>query len=308
MKTWTPQDIEYLESSWSEVSIPTIAKNLKRTVNAIKLKAFKIGLRRHLHSGDEITLPQLFKALGREGNYSYCRVSWPKHGCPVKKKTSIKKKYLVIKIEDFWKWAEKNKHLVDFSQFQENMLGAEPSWVAAKRRADIAALKYKTTPWTATDDRNLIYLLKQFKYGYRDISEKLCRTEGSIKKRMVGLGLKQRPVRMPNHNPWEPENIEKVQKMQLQGCIPELIAGHVGRSASAVRGLIERLGKEGKLLLPEKVRKEHSKGVHYKTALPEEQWGGAKKFFTMMAVIDANTAGRTVDLDLKELRDAFGRI
>ncbi len=41
---WTKEEIAYLEDSWGTYSIKSIAKKLDRTVNAIKLKANRIGL------------------------------------------------------------------------------------------------------------------------------------------------------------------------------------------------------------------------------------------------------------------------
>lgn len=46
---------------------------------------------------------------------------------------------MMIRIDDFWKWAEKHQDLLDFSNYELNMLGAEPSWVPVKRRRDFRA-------------------------------------------------------------------------------------------------------------------------------------------------------------------------
>lgn len=240
-KHWTQQEVAYLENAWGECMIPTIAAKLGRTIVAVKLKAGKIGLGRHLHCGEEITFCQLLHALGQYNNYSQHKISWVKHGFPMKYKRSIQKRFMVVNLDAFWRWAEQHKNLLDFSGFEENMLGKEPTWVSEKRRADIAAKAFKKTPWTVTEDQFLILLLNQYKYGYKEISEKLCRTEGAIKRRMTDLGLKQRPVRADNHIPWPVGDIETVKSLAGQGYIPEIIARHVGRSACAVRGLLERL-------------------------------------------------------------------
>jgi hypothetical protein len=240
MRSWTVEELDYLESKWSEISIPSIAKNLERTVNAIKMKAFKLGLGRHLHAGEEITFMQLVTALGKRNNYSYCKQSWTKQGCPVRYKKSIRKRFMMINIDAFWKWAEKHKNMLDFSNFETNALGKEPAWALVKRRADIAAKKYKSTPWTQTEDEYLISLLNSYKYGYREISIKLCRTEGAIKRRILDLGLKQRPVRADNHTPWKNSEIKTVMDMVKAGYMPQVIAEDVNRSALAIRGLLER--------------------------------------------------------------------
>lgn len=311
MKPWTVEDIQYLQESWGNISIPKIAKNLGRTINAIKIKSVKLGLGRHLFAGEEITFLELCRSLGRFGNYNYYKVSWPKHGLPVKFKKSIKKKYMVIRIDDFWKWAEKNKQLLDFSKFQENSLGKEPSWVAGKRRADIAAARYKNTPWTSQEDQYLISLLNQFKYGYREISEKCCRTEGAIKRRIFDLKLKQRPVKADNHNPWESRDIEKVKTMYFDGCSPEIISTNVDRSACAVRGLLERLAKNGELVPPVVTKPTpYRAGTSYRQALPREEWPKAEKFLAILSMAKqiSNITGQRPDIDMNLLRNAYASI
>jgi hypothetical protein len=239
-RTWTLEDKIYLEEHWGKGSLPYIAKCLNRSINAIKLKAYKLGLGDHLHSGKEITFFDLCKALGRENNYGYYLKRWSEYGCPIRLKKVIKEKFAVMDIEDFWKWAKQNKYLLDFSKFEKHMLGKEPDWVAKKRRADIAAKKYKTTPWTKTEDTYLISLLNSYQYGYREISIKLCRTEGAIKRRIGDLGLKQRPLKADNHIPWTDKEVNTILSMLEDGYKPEVMAEYVNRSALAIRGLLER--------------------------------------------------------------------
>ena len=50
-KKWADADVEYLENSWGDVAISTIAKKLGRSVNAVKLKAQRLGYGRALDSG-----------------------------------------------------------------------------------------------------------------------------------------------------------------------------------------------------------------------------------------------------------------
>lgn len=244
-RNWTKEEVEYMEESWGKSPIPKIAEKLNRSVTAIKLKAYKTGLRRHIHSGDFITLNQLCRAL--KINYGYTGNMWIERGLPVKKKKSLNMKYRIIYIKDFWPWAERNKMLVDFSKVEKYILGPEPEWVYEKRKADIMAKKYKKTPWEPQDDERLISLLNSFCYTYRDISIKLERTEGAIVRRMGDLGLKQRPVKANNHNPWSPEDESILIDMYYKGYIAEIIAEEIPRSAKAIKGKIERMVREGSL-------------------------------------------------------------
>lgn len=242
-KKWTFEECSYLEDKWGVLSIPTIAATLGRTVNAVKVKAQKMELGRHLHCGTEITLNELANALGKGKSYSWLLNRWTRNGLPIKYKKSINKRYRVIDIDDFWKWAEFHRDIIDFSKFEINMLGKEPEWVNEKRRADIAAARYKRTPWTTEDDNNLISLLNSYKYSYRDISERLRRTEGAIKRRVLDLGLKQRPLKADNNRLWKEDEVKLLINLRNKGYSPEVISERFGgtRSALAIRGKLERL-------------------------------------------------------------------
>lgn len=125
-KKWSKEDLEYLENSWGYVSIPSIAKHLGRSVNGIKLKAGRIGLGRHLHSGEKITLLAFCEAIGKKNSYSWIKDRWVRLGLPVRYQKTISKRYAMIDIDEFWVWAEQHKDLIDFSAFTEGTFGKEP--------------------------------------------------------------------------------------------------------------------------------------------------------------------------------------
>ena len=241
--TWTAEQIEYLESAWGDISLPTLAKKLGRSINAIKLKANRIGLGRYLESGEYITLNQLMIALGHTCSNSYSTISWiEKRGLPIKNKRVINRVYRIINLKDFWNWAENNRTFIDFSKFERKILGPEPAWVEEQRKADELFSAYKKTPWTDAEDEQLKNLLNAYKYSYRDISVRLMRTEGAIKKRMCDLGIKQRPLKADNHILWTNIEIEKLIELRNNGYKPEVIAQYINRSALAIRGKLERMG------------------------------------------------------------------
>ncbi|MBP2665778.1 MAG: hypothetical protein H6Q76_758 [Firmicutes bacterium] len=305
---WPVEQVVFLKENWGKKPIPRIANDLGRTVDAIKLKAGKLKLGRHLHAGDEITFCQLMTALGQINNYQQSKKSWINHELPVKYKKSIHKKFAVIKLADFWEWAELHKNLLDFSKLKVGALpDREPGWVDIKRQADIRARdKYKALPWTPEDDSYLLRLLAQHCYGYREIAERLDRTEGALKRRIYDLGVKERPVRADNHTPWKQQDVDTAKKLHFAGYTPDLIANHVGRSAMAVRGLIERLEAKGQLCPPSKPQFGYG-GTHYRKVLPQEQWPTAELFLRMIATA-RNAAIKLRQkpiIDLDRIRDAF---
>lgn len=227
-----------------------MARKLKRSKGAIIQKASKIGLGPYLEAGEYITLNQLYVALKGPNHGSDTLKQWIEKGLPVRKKKVRSCYFKVIYFDDWWDWAEMNRTIIDFSKLEPGMLGKEPEWVKEQRRADVEKRQqYKKTPWTRDEDLLLIQLLESYKYTYRELSLRPQRTEGAIKRRMIDLNIKARPLKMPNHTPWTKSEEDRLKELYHQGHQPDTIANYIDRSAQAIRGKIERLIKEG-LLFP----------------------------------------------------------
>ncbi len=245
-KKWTTEEVDYLKDSWGTYSIDSICKKLGRSKCAIMNKVKRLELGPFLENGDYITFKQLVEALGYNGTGGYLAKSWIKNRkLPVMNKKVGKTSVKVINLDDFWKWAEKNKAFLDFSKFEPMTLGVEPSWVKKKREYDV---KKKTiiqkNVWTQKEDEYLIFLLNQYKYSYKDISKKMNRSEGAINRRIIELKLKQRPIKADNHTPWTEEEKVLVKKMILEGASYEIIACKLNnRGSLSVRNLVARMYK-----------------------------------------------------------------
>lgn len=239
-RRWTLSEIDYLKDKWGDVSIKGIAIKLHRTVNAVKIKAQKLHLTRMTDWGEYITFNQLFNIInGKQGiGKDFKRLE--KAGFPLQYQTIVTQKVKVVYMDKFWRWFEKNKHLIDLKNTQKMDFCYEPEWVDEKRRADKRAAEYKKTPWTEAEDKRLISLLQDLRYGYREISILLKRTEGAIKRRMLDLNIRIRPLRADNHTPWTEDEIATVKKLYLKGYKSCIIAEYVNRSALAINGLLER--------------------------------------------------------------------
>lgn len=139
--------------------------------------------------------------------------------------------------------------LLDFSSFEKNALGKEPDWVQSKRESDIhRSRNYKTrqVEWTKREDNYLKMLLKQQKYTYDEISEKLQRTIGAIQRRMLFLEIRDRPIKNSAES-WTQEETEKLLKMIQKGYSCEWIAEKLGRSTKSIKGKLYRKYKTEKL-------------------------------------------------------------
>lgn len=237
---WTSEEKQYLQDNWGVVSIKLMATHLNRSVNAVIVMKEKLGLGAFLNNGEYIVYHQLLQALGIAGGMSYKNISWINNkGFPVKFKAVNQCKFKVVYFNDFWKWAEANQTMIDWSKVEKNILGKEPVWVEKQRKADyLKNLKVKTTPWTKAEDEKLKYLLKQFVYSYSELSKQVHRTEGAIQRRINDLGLKERPLKADNHTKWTDDEYLKLGEMIKQRISYELMSDELGKSSKAIRGRV----------------------------------------------------------------------
>lgn len=238
---YSPYEINYIQDNWGVVSLGHIAKTLNRPISGLINKKGRMQLGPFLENGGYITVHQLFLAIGRTGGNDYTFKKWVKTGFPVKRKKVHECSFNVIYLDDFWKWAKEYRMHIDFNKFKKNVLGEEPAWVKDQREADIAFSKYKITPWTRAEDNHLKSLLKLYKYTYKELSKSMFRTEGSIKRRLVDLGIMERPLRENPHSVWSQEQIETVVSMYSKGYRSEIIKDYIDKSGQAINGKIERL-------------------------------------------------------------------
>lgn len=256
-KRWTEEEVAYLQDKWGSININTIAKNLNRTVLGVKLKAQRLGLGNPLTHIDGITIHQLSESLNTQ--YSIIKNWIKKYDFPAKRKRLTNKQFVwIVTYEDFWNWAEKHKQMIDFSRIERLSIGPEPEWVEEKRKADqltkLHVPKPHSTPWSKEEDEKLKWMLRQFKYTYPEIAEELQRTQGAVKRRILDLGLKERPIRLYNHIKYTPDEEKMLVEMLEKGYCFEEIASRLGshRSALGVRGKAERMGYKFKNGVPYK--------------------------------------------------------
>ena len=242
-RNWTKQEEEYLIENWGTLSVGTIAKNLNRSENAVVVRKCRLGLGSFLESGEYITWNQLHIALGIGTADVYKMISWVRNrGFPIHTKRVNNNSFKVVYLDEWWVWAEKNRDFLDFSKFEENLLGKEPQWVKEKRRHDVEKKhKYITTPWTKTEDEKLLFLVAKQNYTYDDLSKILRRTNGAIQKRLCYLGVKDRPIKADNHTRWTDYDLYRLGDLIKSGYGYDLIAEEIGKSSKACRGRVYQM-------------------------------------------------------------------
>lgn len=242
-RKWTQQEEEYLQESWGYVSFDSLCKSLNRTRTAIKNRVQKLGLPPFLEAGDYITLHQLCKAFGYGFSSNYVLLSWVKNrGLKIHKRRRGSSVTRVIYVDEFWQWAEKHRNFLDFSKMQPYALGEEPPWVSEQRKKDFYSFALqRKDPWTKDEDQRLINYLKQHKYSYVELSEKLRRSAGAIQRRCTDLGIKERPIKADNHgaeSQWTDEHFKILAQGIRNGDSYMSLAKAVNRSEKAVRSKV----------------------------------------------------------------------
>ena len=251
-KDYSLEEAQYIEDRWGVVSVKAIANKIGRSVCSVRLKARRMGLEDPRKSSEDVTLGLFCDLSG----ISYRTIrSWIKNrNFPIKKCVFVNKRVRMVKFKDFWKWAADHKEMLDFTKFEKGDLGIEPDWADIKRRDDFEKKKYRrknhNDEWTPSEDSRLKFLVSQCKYTYPEIAKELGRGEGAIKKRLHDLDIKFRPVRLENHRKYTPEEEQLIREGIATGRSIETIAYEIGRSASGVRGKLERWGYKFKCGVP----------------------------------------------------------
>lgn len=252
-KPYTQEEMDYIEDKFGTLSYKAIAKHLGRSENAIFLKAQRMGLGNPTMSmADKLTIVSLAQAINKE--YTEV-VNWEKYGLPVKKKRFRNKAVKVIAIKDFWNWAYENMNMLDFTKIEKFAIGPEPDWVEEKRNADYRKRFYipfhHTTPWAKEEDALLEHLVK-LGSTYPEIMKRIKRSQGAIKRRLLDLKIKERPIRTNNHIKWTDEEIKCLVESIEKGISIEEIADTLGKTQGGTRGKLERLGYKFKNKVPYK--------------------------------------------------------
>lgn len=264
-RIWTKEEYEFMAQNWGKLSKKEIAEKLNRSLKSVNVKAERIGLKNYFIYSEEMTLNSLYQLIYKRNIDSYTVAIWGKYNIPISKtapNNTLEMK--TIKLSDFLEWFKNHIRLVDLTFSDEYCFGPdEPEWIKEKRKADKRAAAYglHNKVWTKEEDATLISMLKEHKYGYREISVILKRTEGAIKRRLRDLKIKEHPIKAPNHNKWTNEEIEIVKDLYLKGYKSCVIAEEINRSALAINGLLERhkyfgvpILKGGKNVRPDKTR------------------------------------------------------
>ena len=182
-KVWTKEEIKYLKENLGRLKVSTIADNLGRTYDAVKVKMTRLGLSNTKAFTGMVTIGELASILKVDRNTVLGWVQRHNLKCTAKV-TRKSKRFYCISQDDFWYWARYNKDKVNFSKIDPFSLVPEPSWVKEERITHYEEENpYQIyRKWTTLENQKMKYLIRKG-YSYKEVAEQLNRTPLSVQRR-----------------------------------------------------------------------------------------------------------------------------
>lgn len=183
---YTEEEINYIQEAAGTVTIDGIAKKLRRSKMAIKKKMEDLGCGNQHYEAGTYSCYSLGEIIGVAPETVK---RWISHkGLPAVRRAKHRqsdKRYIAFHIipEDFWKWAEEHKNIVEFNKIERNALLPEPDWVEEERKIQYhKPPRFK--PWTKSQELQLMTYYYKDGLTQREIAEKMNRTLNSIERRL----------------------------------------------------------------------------------------------------------------------------
>ncbi|OES45629.1 helix-turn-helix domain-containing protein [Domibacillus iocasae] len=180
-RKWTDEDVSFLQKRVGSCSLSAIAKQLKRSEAAVLLKLKKLGLGNTKNATGLLTGSELAEALNVDRKTIHYWVQF--HGLEATSRiTCYERKFCLIDVNSFWKWAEQNQEKVNFSIIEKHALPPEPEWVDEARKIDTGKTNKAYRRWTT---KEIELLLKWRKEGrsLKEIAAELGRSKISVERR-----------------------------------------------------------------------------------------------------------------------------
>lgn len=242
-RRWTNEEITFLEDNYGKLSLDKIAKKLNRTTYAVVMKRDKMKMGPIRESCDYLTFNYVTKVLCGLTN-THSRKFLLNIGCPAKKKKFITKQLLIVNQKALWKWLEENRNKLNFRYMNPGDLGyPEPAWADIKRSSDKNVFKQRNRinkNWTSHEDRQLIFLVEQYKFNAYEIAKMLNRTERAVQKRLFDIGIKARPIKCEAVL-YTKEDEEMIIDMYNKGYRKEDIAKKLNRTERSISAKLWRM-------------------------------------------------------------------
>lgn len=188
-RTWTPEEIEYLQENLGNVSMNYLTSKLNRTQNAIIVKAIKLGIGGATIKTDYL-LPNIAgKMIGKDIKTIMYWIKY-KDLAFTRKNIRGNKKRVLIEYDTFIKFLKDNQNLWDSRKVEHYALGYEPKWLIEKRKIDRQKPRNSQQKWTKFDEMEAVRM-KNEGNPIQIIANKLNRSYASVKRKLYDIRMKE---------------------------------------------------------------------------------------------------------------------
>ncbi len=128
-REWTKQEEQYMLKKYVRQLIKRTAQKLNRTEVSVKRKAAQLGINKHMDLFGIRTFAECF------GVDNSVVLRWvQKFKMPVTIYRFDNRNHYDIDLDEFWKWAEEHKELINWSKYECGSLALEPDWVRSEKQ------------------------------------------------------------------------------------------------------------------------------------------------------------------------------
>lgn len=186
-REWTPQEEKKFARDWSngEVSMTAMEKKYKRTDNALRTKAQRMGLGSRPYNVEFLSVTTISEEMGVSLDRVY---NWCKNGLKRHRNHSGKVKY-VISVNDLLRYLKSHQDAFNASIISKYLFVDEPQWLKDKRVRDAEeyAVNQKL-PYSNQDDKDIVLMNKLGKQN-SEIAKAIGRTEEAVRIRKYTIGV-----------------------------------------------------------------------------------------------------------------------
>ncbi|MZQ74915.1 MAG: hypothetical protein GT589_02010 [Peptoclostridium sp.] len=177
-KAWQQHEIDYITMKVGHASYDYMAKKLGRSKNAIELKLKRLGMGCTREQTGLLTALDLSRLVGVD-NKTVLRWIDKKGLKATRRRTRGVRAFIMIAPADWWKWANKHKHRIDFSRIEPGTILPEPDWVDDARKEK----KIMQKRWSEKETQQLkAYIIAGL--SHEKIGERLGRSRASIEHKL----------------------------------------------------------------------------------------------------------------------------
>lgn len=223
-RRWTDDELEKLGEYYGIKDLKSLCRILGRTKLAVQKKASQLGINCYDNNGEYISLAELARVFQIDPKSIKQKWVGVYKLEEITVKAAGKRKLVKFNISDFWKWAERNKDIIDFNRLEKNILANEPKWVDEQRK------KIKKYKWT-DEEIYMLRILSNKGLSDSEIAAKIGRTEKAVVARRSIIGMRKRS------KGWSAKELLKVYQMTKEGYRYKHVAKAVNRSYEAIRNI-----------------------------------------------------------------------